>query len=111
MSAGSPYRLLAGGKMKSDPELRADIQSRCGRVKRALDECPKSGLRRFYQTLGDIRSGSDIVAGGALRSLDSRLDALIKRLQMTEDANGVKILGRPRWGKFMQTEEMPSKIN
>jgi|SRR5580698_3680437 hypothetical protein len=97
--------------MKSDPELRADIQSRCGRVKMALDDCPKSGLRSFYQTLGDIRSGSDIVACGELQSLDSRLDALIKRLQVTEDANGVKILGRPRWGKFMQTERMPSKIN
>ena len=87
--------------MKSNSELQEDIQSRCERVRRALEDCPKSGLLRFYQAVGEIRTASSLSTDGDLARLDSRLDSLIQELQVTDDANGEKILGFRRWEKFM----------
>ena len=88
--------------MESPSHIRQEILSRCLRIKSALDDCPKSGLLRFYQRWGEIRAAAETDADEKLlQNLDSQLDALIEELQVTDDANGEKILGFSRWEKFM----------
>jgi hypothetical protein len=77
----------------------------CGsRILSALDDCPKSGLSDFYETVGAIRARCDNAVGVEFIQVQSWLDSVIETLQVTNDANGEKILGMRRWEKFMKSE-------
>jgi hypothetical protein len=87
--------------MNKDESRAEKIKSRCERILKALDDCPKSGTLQFYQGVKEILKASRDARGEELQVVDRRLDDIVKNLQVTKDAKGEEILGFRRWEKFM----------
>jgi hypothetical protein len=85
--------------MKTDSELRESIVLRCKSTIAALDDCPPPGLPFYRVEVQEILEAAERqgVTLDDLEFLDSRLDELIKRLQVADDARGEKVLGQRRW--------------
>jgi hypothetical protein len=92
-----------GRMSESISELHKAIESRCERVRNALDDCPKAGLLFFYQVIRIILTASrGAKSEQELRALLLQLDEVVQTLQFTKDANGEEVLSFRRWEKFMR---------
>jgi hypothetical protein len=96
--------------MRPDSEVRESILIRCKSVIAALDDCPAPGLPFSRQQAQKIIEAAQHV--GATRidldPLNSQLDEVIKRLQVTDDAKGEKVLSQRRWEKYFADQTWES---